>query len=244
MGFPPFEIVYLKSAESPIHAEAKQVSLRLSSVNSLRCISSLHSTFFTDKYYKRRTVMYRKMIIFILLLILIFQAGCLYAIRRDGPYQGKVVDQETREPIEGVVVLGTWWVYHFSPAGGYSTYYDAHETVTDKRGEFIISGEGLRILSNLQPMHFIVFKDGYKYREGQWHVLKTDVPLSILEEEKIQWDGDMPIFPLKKLTVEEKSKQDSPNFPSDASGHKIKLFLQEINKDRTERGLRPIGTQR
>jgi len=27
MGFPPFEIVYLKSVKSPVHAEAKQPQL-------------------------------------------------------------------------------------------------------------------------------------------------------------------------------------------------------------------------
>jgi len=92
----------------------------------------------------------------ITILILVIQTGCLYGVRYDGPYRGKVVDEQTREPIEGVVVLGTWWVYHFSPAGGYSTYNDAREAVTDKNGEFEIPGKGLRIMSSLKPMHFII----------------------------------------------------------------------------------------
>jgi hypothetical protein len=96
---------------------------------------------------------------YFLLFILIFlmlPTGCLYGVRYDGSYHGKVVDEQTREPIEGVVVLGSWWVYHFGLGGGYSTYHDAREAVTDKNGEFTIKGEGLRILSSLKPMSVLI----------------------------------------------------------------------------------------
>ncbi len=175
-------------------------------------------------------------LLIMVLLILPLQTGCLYAVRYDGIYRGKIVDQETREPIEGVVVLGTWSVYHFSPAGGYHTYYDARETVTDKKGEFVIPGEGLRILSSVEPMSFTVFKAGYRYREYHWDTLKSDIPKK--EEEQTKWKGDMPVFPIKKLTIDERKKMPSPPDPPDeASFENVKWMLREIDKDRVERGL-------
>ena len=102
--------------------------------------------------------------------ILLLQNGCLYAVRYDGPYHGKVVDELTREPIEGVVVLGSWWVYHFGLGGGYTTYHDAREAVTDKNGEFTINGEGLRILSRVCILSFnllILFEKSILVKQNQ-----------------------------------------------------------------------------
>ncbi len=178
-----------------------------------------------------------KLLIAIVFVILPLQTGCLYAVRYDGTYRGRVVDQETREPIEGVVVLGTWSVYHFSPAGGYGTYYDAREAVTNKNGEFVIPGEGLRILSSLEPMSFTIFKAGYRYREYQWDTLKTDIPKK--EEEQTKWEGDVPVFPIKKLTMEERRKQGPPSRPS-IPIERMHLLTREVNKERIELGLTPF----
>jgi len=169
-------------------------------------------------------------------LILLFNAGCTYAMRYDGTYSGKVVDADTREPLEGVVVLGTWHTVIPTVAGGVSHYYDARETMTDKNGEFSIPGMGLRIMSNLEPMHFMVFKAGYEYiGPALWVSLKVDMPFS----KKIKWEGDKPVIPLKKLTMEERKKSGTfPPYPStEAPKEKIKLMMEEIYKERKERGL-------
>lgn len=185
-----------------------------------------------------------KLKLLFILILLSLQTGCLYAVRYDGPYHGKVVDQESREPIEGVVVLGTWSVYHFDLAGGNHTYYDAREAVTDKNGEFVIPGEGLRILSSLEPMDFVIFKAGYKYRQYHWRTLKIDIPAN--KEERTTWEGDMPVFSIKKLTREERGN--TLSFPStpptEASLSKVKMFLIEINKEAISRGLAPLNKWR
>jgi hypothetical protein len=91
--------------------------------------------------------------------ILVLLPGCLYAVRVDGPYEGRVIDA-TGEPIEGVVVLGVWDTETPSPAGAISRYYDAAETVTDNKGEFTIAGKGLS--ANLD-FSVLIFKAGYEY---------------------------------------------------------------------------------
>lgn len=174
---------------------------------------------------------------FILIGFLLLLQGCIYAVRYDGTYKGKVIDADTVQPLEGVVVLGVWYTVLPTAAGGVSSYYDAKETLTDKNGEFEISGMGLRVMSNLAPMDVLIFKAGYGYiGMGPWESFKLDGGLLM---GKIKWDGNKAIIPLKKLTMEERKKQGSPDFPSQSSGEKMKFMLEEINKDRTERGLDP-----
>lgn len=175
--------------------------------------------------------MKKNLIFSFILMTLSLQTGCLYAVRYDGPYQGKVVDEQTREPIEGAVVLGTWSVVHFTPAGGVHTYYDARETITDRNGEFTISGQGLRIMSSLEPMSVMIFKSGYRhFGSVAWNSLK------IAYRDEIKWEEDMAIFPVKKMTLEERKIAGTPSRPNIPTA-KMKLMTGEINKDRVERGL-------
>ncbi len=67
--------------------------------------------------------MRKRIYLSIALFILALQTGCLYPVRYDGPYHGKVVDEKTQEAIEGAVVYGEWRVYHFGFGGGYSDYH-------------------------------------------------------------------------------------------------------------------------
>jgi len=177
--------------------------------------------------------------ILILLLLTCCITSC-YPIRHDGPYKGRIIDAETGKPIEGVVVLGVWYKEIATVAGGVSSYYDAKETVTDKNGEFEIKGMGLKILSNIGPMHVLIFKAGYEYiGSGLWESLKLDGGLL---KEKVIWEGDRAIIPLRILTQEERQKSETfPSMPAtEAPLYKVSLMLKEINKEAIERGLEPI----
>jgi len=163
------------------------------------------------------------------ILSLIFLTSC-YAARIDGPYEGKVVDANTGQPIEGVVVLGTWYREIVTPGGATHKFYDAMETVTDKDGEFRIKGLGLLVASNVIPMNVIIFKAGYEYESGSWSSLKEG-----LFTENITWDGAKAIIALKKLTLEERKKRGTPPFA--APEERMKLMLKEIYQERREIGL-------
>lgn len=178
------------------------------------------------------------LIIFIMLLLIV-TAGCGYLMRYDGPYngpyKGKVVDADTGNAIEGVVVLGVWYKETPTPAGAVSSYYDARETVTDKNGEFEIPEMGLKILSTVAPMNVLIFKAGYEYIDVPWVSFQIDKML----KQKIAWEGKKAIIPLRKLTMDERNQKGSPDFSSHVPGEKMGLMLKEINKDRAERGLDP-----
>lgn len=170
--------------------------------------------------------------------LLFFLPACSYPVRYDGPYKGRVVDAETGQPLEGVVVLGVWHRIAGVGAGGaFHDFYDARETVTNKNGEFSIPGLGLKILSSVEPMDVLIFKAGYEYiGMGPWEAFKVDEFL----KKKIRWEREKVVIPLKKLTMEERNKQgDPPDPPSGASFENVELILREVNKDRIERGLKP-----
>ena len=76
-------------------------------------------------------------------IVIVIVLGCASLIRYDGPYEGRIIDADTGEPIEGVIVLGEWNKEQISPGGAVSAYYDVRETATDNKGEFSITGKGL-----------------------------------------------------------------------------------------------------
>lgn len=176
-----------------------------------------------------------KKLVILFIGISFFFPGCAYPFRYDGTYKGKVIDADTGQPIEGVVVLGVWETVTITPAGGTHDYYDAKETVTDKNGEFEIPGKGLRILSRLEPVRLTIFKAGYEYMDYSWETLRGDRTLS----KKVKWEDDKVFVSLKKLTMEERRESLTfpPYPPTEAPQEKIKLMMEEIYKERKERGL-------
>lgn len=180
-----------------------------------------------------------KLIVFIYFLL--FLPACAYPIRYDGPYEGKVVDAETGQPIEGVVVLGTWDRETPTAGGAFHRFYDAMETVTDKNGEFKIKGLGLLVMSNVIPMDVLIFKAGYEYIGlWPWDSFKEDEIL----KKKIRWEGNKAIIPLKKVTKEDRQKDPlyPPIPPTEAPLNRVKLILKEINKDLVIHGFDPMTT--
>ncbi|MGD0884583.1 MAG: hypothetical protein ABSA46_06870 [Thermodesulfovibrionales bacterium] len=186
-------------------------------------------------------------------LIFLFSC-CACAVRVDGPYKGKVIDADTREPIEGVVVLGEWYRETPTAAGAVHRFYDAMETVTDKNGDFEIKGLGLLVLSNVIPMDILIFKAGYEYigimpwrglnsvgekaeyEESYDPINKTKVLKTIYDNKrKVIWEGDKAIIPLRKLTMEERKSPPGPS--SEAPFEKVRLMLKEMDRDDIERGL-------
>jgi hypothetical protein len=104
-----------------------------------------------------------------------------------GPWQAQVVSAETKQPLEGVVVLA-WWTRHVRSFGGPSSEYrDSQEALTDKDGRFTIDS---RWFFSLNPLvffrgpFFMLFKSGYgrfgwpgKFPKETRDALRTDAEL-------------------------------------------------------------------
>lgn len=178
-----------------------------------------------------------RMAALVVMILSLLQAGCFYAVRYDGPYRGKVVDATTKEPVEGVVVLGTWYTETPTLAGATHQYNDAQEAVTDKNGDFLIEGKGLRVMSRLLPVYIMLFKSGYEYIGPVWW---KSLKQSDHYIKQIIWDGDKPTFPLKKLTMGERRRMLLPSPPHGAKKDRIKLMVNEINRELSDLGEDPI----
>ena len=101
-----------------------------------------------------------------IILVVLVSLMVLGGSRADaaGPWQAQVVAGDTKQPVEGVVVLA-WWTRNVRSFGGFSEdYRDSQEVMTDKDGRFTIEP---RWLFSLNPLVFFrgpfvaMFKSGY-----------------------------------------------------------------------------------
>jgi hypothetical protein len=89
-------------------------------------------------------------------------------------FKGKVIDADTKQPIEGAVVVASWLEERAAPTGSTSRLYDVKETLTDPNGKWSIEGPSGRDMGNISaiftlltgsyitnPPQFIIFKPGY-----------------------------------------------------------------------------------
>ncbi|MCI0372142.1 MAG: hypothetical protein L0214_12410 [candidate division NC10 bacterium] len=75
------------------------------------------------------------------------------------------MDAETKQPLEGVVVLAVWTRHVRSFGGPSSEYHDSEEVLTDKDGRFTIAARSFFSLNPLvffRGPRFLIFKPGYE----------------------------------------------------------------------------------
>ena len=167
----------------------------------------------------------------LLVMIMLCCTGCVSMLRIDGPYEGKVVDAETSQPLEGVVVHGTWYKVHPNLAGSNSEYYDSYEVLTDREGKFKIPGKGLQMLSSVDEMTVTIVNAGYEnIPPNVWSGLNA---YSL--RDKITWESNRGTFKLKPLTMEQRQKR-LISMPVSEPDKKEKLLRIEYNKEMIESG--------
>jgi hypothetical protein len=102
-----------------------------------------------------------------MLLIFLFSAAGCAIVHTYGPYYGKVIDMETKEPLSGAAVLAIYETQNYGPAGAIIHYLDAQETITNENGEFKIprlTAKTFRIGHTFEYYpRFTIFKPGYGY---------------------------------------------------------------------------------
>ncbi len=78
-------------------------------------------------------------------------------------FRGKVTDAETKEPIEGAVVVVAYFKYTVGIAGQDTSVIKTKETLTDKNGDFYFPAYTTIIqpLSGEDKAEFIIYKPGY-----------------------------------------------------------------------------------
>ncbi|PJA83522.1 MAG: hypothetical protein CO147_01295 [Nitrospirae bacterium CG_4_9_14_3_um_filter_44_28] len=173
----------------------------------------------------------------LLLIVLTAFTGCA-VVHTYGPYYGKVINSETKEPLEGVAVLAVYYTEQHGPAGSVKHYADAQETVTDKNGEFKIpanTATTFRPLQSFEPWAwFAIFKPGYGCYPKHKGVKPMFVPNGTLP------DDQYVIIELPKLKTKEERVENQRCEPVLIPKDKYRRFLNIINYERIDLGLEPV----
>jgi hypothetical protein len=97
----------------------------------------------------------------------IANSGWGWVIFHERSFKGKVIDAETKEPIEGAVIVAHYYIRVLVPTGSHSVLTDVREALTDKNGEFSIPSltRFIHPLATGDKTFFLVWKPGYKKEE-------------------------------------------------------------------------------
>jgi hypothetical protein len=180
----------------------------------------------------------KKLSIFLILLLsVMFLSSALAA----GPWKGKIIDIETKQPLDGVVALAVWERVYRTPAGPNSYFFEAREVLTDKEGRFEIPSYRpinlLPIISYIRGPFFTFFKPGYLSLSGmdfgEFFLEGTrEAPLERKEVGGKTYCLDPGLIQLPRLITREeriRSLNSVEGFPVDyAPSHKIKKLLELI----------------
>lgn len=178
-----------------------------------------------------------KVFVTFLFFVLIFTTTADCAItHKFGPYYGKVIEADTKEPIKGAAVLVVFYTLDHGPAGAISHYADALETVTDMHGEFHIPSHRITLFRPLQSWdingYFTIFKPGYGCYPHHKNVKPMFVPNATLPE------ANKVIIELPKLNSrQERIESTHCSPPSYLPYLKAKNFIDLINKENKALGL-------
>jgi len=154
-----------------------------------------------------------------------------------GPYRGKVIDAETKQPLAGAAVVATWSrekveLFHLR-----TVRYAVRETLTDADGEFLLDAGDVERNAppkTLRP-YFVIFYPGYGsfpdyqvapegFLGGIFEGAGTTVELPRLKTRKERLD---------RLSLV------SPYSLSDEPFKEIPNFIRLVNNERVSLGLKP-----
>jgi len=189
--------------------------------------------------------------IFAVMLIIFFLspqiagAGSGWLIYHERLFKGKVIDVETKEPIEGAVVVAQYHSNVLGPAGSHTTLIDVQEALTDSKGEFFIPSK-TRIISPLSvgdDTSFLVWKPGYN-RKDIWGGYFFAKEPGTIENRPTHTDRGLELKPmtmgiveLVRLQTKEERLQGMPSPVGDLDQKQVNL-IKAINEEREYLGLK------
>lgn len=197
-------------------------------------------------------------VIFLALLMMVcslMSIPCGYA--GDMTFHRKLIDANTKDPIEGAVVVAIWYEARGTIAGESTRLKDLKETLTDKDGKWSIQGpKGRPIDSSSDFIVLLTLITGIHYtREPEFLIFKPGYcpwPKGFSIDackEKMKSSGEGEIMEGKVIELPKLTKREDRSFaipePDDGTDpnrkieflEKQKEFLKLINEERRNLGL-------
>ena len=148
------------------------------------------------------------------------------------PFEGRVIDADTKQPIEGAAVLAVYDRCLPSIQGSISFSIDAQETLTDKYGEFKIPEAKMWFGGkprSPQEQKLTIFKPGYGVLPGHKRSRAIGVNKSWPPPKKYI------VYELPKLKTWEERRLNLPGRPN-IPDEKMNIFTSFLNEERTSLG--------
>jgi hypothetical protein len=169
------------------------------------------------------------------------ECGKGWLIYHESAFKGRVIDAETKEPIEGAVVVAKYKKNVYAFVESQSWMFDVREALTDGNGEFSIPSKWdlMQPLSVADETKFIVWKPGYKPEDFLFGWFFREEPGTVIErwthtEKGIEMKpvrvGIVELAPAK--TREERRGTIPTRVGDRADYKKQKQFIRLINDER------------
>lgn len=167
-----------------------------------------------------------------------------------GPWNARVVDAETGQHLEGVVVLA-YWIKYTSSWGGWAggEFYDSEEVVTGTDGRFVIQARSTWTLlpwKKISGPEFVIFKPGYGQWRFQgyeaWRKLSPAEQDAQLETTWKQFTGDGVVIELPPLKTREERRTFLRHAgpPAQVPRELTRRLEEAVDQERTYLGLPPM----
>lgn len=186
----------------------------------------------------------------LIILFLIFNftdsasAGSGWIIYHESAFKGKVIDTETKEPIEGAVVVAIYRIREYSFVESNTMAKDVKEVLTNKNGEFYIPSHtflSFYPIAKGEAPAFIIYKPGYSTFGGLYYY--NYFPDSPLREDiytLAEFFKKGVTVELMRLKTKEERLDNIPSSPTDMRSKKLPLLYRAINKENKRFGLGEI----
>lgn len=191
---------------------------------------------------------------FIVATVLLFNIGEAFAgwgwvVYHERSFKGRVIDAETKEPIEGAVVVAKYNARYIGPTGGHDTLIDVQEALTDKDGNFHMPS----LTTLIYPLAwgtgttFLLWKPGYKAAEKNDWFFKEE-PGTVVTRPVFTEKGLEPkpvrvgIVELERAKTREEREKALPHpitIDSSSEYKKQRQFISLINEERIYFGFQP-----
>ncbi len=189
-----------------------------------------------------------RIVIMLTLLVLVCttsaHASMGWIVYYEDAFQGKVIDTDTKEPIEGAVVVAGYAIRTYGLIESDTDVVDAKEVLTNKKGEFYIPAH---IFFSLYPVargetpEFIVYKPGYTaYPETAYFRQFPHGPLSTGIDNTARLFKKGVTVELKRLATEEERLRTVPSGFSDMRSRQLPLLYRAINEEYRRFGLKGV----
>ena len=164
-----------------------------------------------------------------------------YLDRPRGPYQGQVVDAETKAPLAGAVVVALWRRNRVYPFHSVAENYAVRETVTDAEGRFFLDAKDVEEGAPRRTYHpeFLIFHPGYGSYPRK-HVSPTGFTGGMFERPGT-------VVELPRLVDREERRKHlwlfGPHSYSDKPFRDLPELMRRINTERIAIGLEPYSPE-